>query len=183
MISRSGLFHDNVKLLTQPRWKCFLFILIKWDWRGIVGSVCGFHKKLLKVLFYASLSWHQSQIFPSVLALNNAVVNLRMNVWRTMKRTPTKWKNHHQKCWFVFHRAVFGINNEQKHKKEVKITKVTQAIEMEISAVNHDKNEHFYYHRIALMSFWWGSQKLCVFWMTPRGWTAKAYYSCSLHAY
>jgi hypothetical protein len=38
-------------------------------------------------------------------------------------------------------------------KKEVKIPKVTQAIEMEINAVNHDKNEHFYYHRIALISF------------------------------
>lgn len=51
-------------------------------------------------------------------------------------------------CVSVFGSRVWHQQRtKKKEKKEVKILGVTQAIEMEINVVNHDKTEHFHYRK------------------------------------
>ena len=75
-----------------------------------------------------------------------------MNVLTNNEASSEQNEKSSSKCWFVFlcSAVVFGINNEhtKKYKIEVKILGVTQAIEMEINVVNHDKSEHFYYRKV-----------------------------------
>lgn len=54
-----------------------------------------------------------------------------------------KMKNHHPK----------KKQCVSREEREVKIPEVTQAIEMEINAVNHDKNKHFHYHFVRFNGF------------------------------